>query len=48
MLSPDASGLVAQMRVLADLAQALLAVADQLLGEVRMAGKHGIISLLSG
>jgi hypothetical protein len=30
------------MRVLADLAQALLAVTDQLLGDVGMAGKHGI------
>ena len=34
--SPDASGLVAQMRPLADLAKPLLAVTDQLLGDVRV------------
>ena len=47
MLSPDASGLMAQMRALTDLTQALLAVTDQLLGDVWMAGEHGIFSLLS-
>jgi hypothetical protein len=34
--SPNASGLAALMRVLADPAQPLLAVEDQLLGDVRM------------
>ena len=43
MFSPDASGLVAQMRSLADLAQPLLAVTDQLLGDVWMCGKHWIL-----
>jgi hypothetical protein len=43
MLSPDASGLLAQMRPLADLAKPLLAVSDQLLGDVWMCGKHWIL-----
>ena len=34
LLSPDASGLAAQVRLLTDLAQAILPVADQLLGDV--------------
>lgn len=43
MLSPGTSGLVAQMRVLADLTQALLAITDQLQGDVGMVGPHGIL-----
>lgn len=41
MLSLDASGLVAQVRVLADPAQPLLAITDQLLSDVWVCGKHG-------
>jgi hypothetical protein len=40
MFSLDPSGLVAQMATLADLAKALLAVSDQLLGDVWVGGKH--------
>jgi hypothetical protein len=43
MLSPDASGLAAQVRVLADLAQTLLAVSHQLFGDVSVGGVHGIL-----
>jgi hypothetical protein len=43
MLSPNASGLLAQMRALTDVAKTLLAVTDQLLGDVWMCGKHRIL-----
>jgi hypothetical protein len=43
LLSPDSSGLTAQMRVLADPAQLLLAITDELLGEVRVVQPHGIL-----
>jgi hypothetical protein len=41
-LSPDASDLSAQTRVLADLAQTFLVIADQLQGVVWVMGKHRI------
>jgi hypothetical protein len=43
LLSPDTSGFAAQMRVLADLAQPLLAITDQLLGDVGVGQPHGIL-----